>query len=73
MKTRKEIEEMFGITRKTLEEYNRIGLVCPIQEGFGGRWYYDEDAERKLIAIRIFVEAGFQRKRIKEILESPKA
>lgn len=48
-----------------------MGLLCPTQEGKGERWYYDDDAVRRLTAIRVFVEAGFERKTIKEILDSP--
>jgi DNA-binding transcriptional MerR regulator len=67
-----EVCRLVGITRRTLQEYNRIDLVCPTGKTEGGYWLYDEEAVAKLIQIQIFVEAEYERKAIKKLLESPK-
>jgi len=71
LKSRKEVQDYFGITRKTLIGYKEVGLLYPTQKKEGDRWYYDDEAVRKLTAIRVFTEAGFSRKKIKRILDSP--
>ena len=71
MKSRKEVQDQFGITRKTLIGYKEMGLLYPTQKEEGGRWYYDDEAVEKLKVIQVFTEAGFSRQRIKKILNSP--
>lgn len=54
-----------------MQEYARVGLVMPTSKTEGGYWLYDNEAIYKLILIKIYVECGYKRKSIKEILESP--
>lgn len=61
-----------GVTRRTLQEYAKIGLLEPTKKTIGGYWYYDEEAVATLQHILIFVEAGYERKQIKEILNMRK-
>lgn len=61
-----------GVTRRTLQEYAKIGLLEPTKKTIGGYWYYDEDAVATLQHILIFVEAGYERKQIKEIINMRK-
>ena len=71
LKSRKEVQDQFGITRKTLIGYKEMGLLYPTQKEKGGRWYYDDEAVEKLKVIQVYTEAGFSRKRIKQLLNSP--
>lgn len=71
MKRLSEVCEMVGVTRRTLQEYNKVGLLEPTSTTDAGYWLYDDAAIQKLLLIRIFVEAGYERKAIKDILESP--
>lgn len=77
MKTIKEVSELLGITRRTLQEYDRIGLLSPtnkkeIKDGKFVQWKYDDDAISMLKLIILFVEAGYKRNDIKEFIRDPK-
>lgn len=71
MKKLSEVCKIVGITRRTLQEYDKIGLLNPTSKTESGYWLYDETAIQKLIFIQIFVEGGYERKAIKSLLESP--
>ena len=67
---RRDVEKMVGVTRRTLQEYDKIGLLSPtMKTENGGYWFYDDDAIKNLMQIQIFIEAGYKRKPIKQILE----
>ena len=68
MKRLSEVFKMLGITRKTLQQYNDIGLLKPTAKTEGGYWLYDEDSIRILMTIQVFVEAGYKRAEIKPLL-----
>lgn len=68
MKTRKEVENLIGVTRKTLRGYDEEGLLSPTIKK--PQWKYDDEAIRKLAFIQVFVEVGYSRKKIKSILDS---
>ena len=73
MKTLSEIKAQLGIDRKTLQEYDRIGLLSPsnkaeIEAGSFVKWLYDDTAITKLQVISIFREIGYKRDEIKTIL-----
>lgn len=59
-----------GITRRTLQEYDRIGLICPTAKTEGGYWLYDDDTIRLLMTIQVFVEVGYKRTEIKKMINS---
>ncbi len=76
MKSIKEVEEQLGITRRTLQEYDRIGLLNPsnkeeIKAGKLVQWKYDEDTLDTLKLITLFVEAGYKRNEIKAFINEP--
>ena len=71
MKRISEVKDIVGVTRRTLQEYDRIGLLKPTTKTEGGYWLYDDEAIETLCLIQVFVEAGYKRKHIKSILESP--
>ena len=70
MKRLSEVCKIVGVTRRTLQEYDRIGLLSPTSTTEGGYWLYDDAAIQKLILIKIFVKCDYERKTIKAILES---
>lgn len=63
-----EVCKIIGVTRRTLQEYNTIGLLHPSDKTEAGYWLYDENAIQKLMLIQIFVQCGYKRKKIKDIL-----
>lgn len=71
MKKLSEVCKLVGVTRRTLQEYDKIGLLKPTSTTKAGYWLYDDAAIQKLILIQIFVEVGYKRKNIKALLESP--
>ena len=62
----------FGITRKTLFYYDRIGLLKP-SERIGSQNYkvYDEQACQRLAKIVEYRHAGLQIEEIRKILDDP--
>ena len=78
MKTIAEVKDLLGIERRTLQEYDAIGLLHPsniedIKSGKLVKWLYDEDALRQLEIITIFREIGYTRTEIKTILDNPQS
>ena len=76
-----EVCKMVGITRRALQEYDKVGLLHPTETNnrintitnkeISQLNLYDEEAVGKLFLIQIFVEADYDRKAIKKIFESP--
>ena len=71
MKKLSEVCRIAGVTRRTLQEYDKIGLLEHTAETESGYWLYDDASLAKLYLILIFVEAGYKRRKIKEILSRP--
>lgn len=71
MKRLSEVCKIAGVTRRTLQEYDKVGLLKPTSTTKAGYWLYDDAAIKRLILIRILVEVGYARKSIKVLLESP--
>lgn len=66
-----EVCKLVGVTRRTLQEYDRIHLLKPTDKTDAGYWLYNDEAIQRLIYIQIFIEAGYKRKDIKAIIEAP--
>lgn len=71
MKKLSEVCKIVGVTRRTLQEYDKIGLVKPTFKTDSGYWYYDDNAINILFLVKIFIEAGYERKAIKAFIDSP--
>ena len=63
-----EVCRLVGVTRRALQGYDEIGLLKHTDETPAGYWLYDDQALNKLVLIQIFVEIGYSRSHIKEIL-----
>ena len=71
MKTVHEVSELAGVSVRTLQYYDKIGLLCPAMRSDAGyRLYGDADLAR-LQQILLFRELEFPLKEIKRIIESP--
>lgn len=70
MKKLSEVCKIVGVTRRTLQEYEKVNLLKPTSKTDSGYWLYDDAAIQKLTLIQIFREAGYDRKSIKKILDS---
>ena len=71
MKTVHEVSKMTGISIRTLQYYDRIGLFPPAGYTEAGYRLYDEGSLARLQMILLFRELEFPLKDIKRIIESP--
>ena len=67
-----EIAALFGISRKTLFYYDRIGLLKPVSRiGTQGSKLYDGEAIERMRNILAYKDAGLQLKEIQSIFNHP--
>lgn len=66
-----EVSELAGVSVRTLQHYDNIGLLHPAMRTDAGYRFYDEAALEKLQQILLFRELEFPLKEIKGIVEAP--
>lgn len=71
MKSISQVAKLTGVSIRTLQYYDEIGLLKPSKLTPSGYRMYDHDALQALQQILFFKELGFPLKEIKEILEKP--
>lgn len=71
MLTVHEVSELAGVSVRTLQHYDNIGLLRPAQRTEAGYRLYDEAALERLQQILLFRELEFPLKEIKRIVEAP--
>lgn len=71
MRTISQAAELSGISVRTLQYYDKIGLLHPTEFTRSGYRLYDEEALQKLQQILFFKELGFKLKEIDELLKKP--
>ena len=71
MMTVKQVSELAGVSIRTLQYYDKIGLLCPDNHTESGYRLYDDAALERLQQILLFRELEFPLKDIKAILDSP--
>ena len=59
MRTTSQVAAFTGISKRTLQYYDEIGLLKPSKLTQSGYRLYDEDAMQKLQQILFFKELGF--------------
>lgn len=69
MKTISQVAELTGISIRTLQYYDEIGLLKPSELTLSGYRIYNNEALLKLQQILFFKELGFKLKDINEILQ----
>ena len=78
MITRKELLKAFGITRKTLDHYNDIKLLCPANSdeikaakgtGLKPEWSYKDDDYSRLQIIQVLRAVDYEPSEIKKLLD----
>lgn len=70
-KTVGDVSRMTGVSVRTLQYYDRIGLLKPSEYTQAGYRLYDDTAIEKLMYILLFRELEFPLKDIKRIMDSP--
>ena len=71
MMTVKQVSQLTGVSVRTLQYYDRIGLLPPGERTEAGYRLYDDTALERLQQILLFRELEFPLSHIKEILDSP--
>ena len=71
MMTVKDVSRITGLSVRTLQYYDRIGLLSPVGYTEAGYRLYDEGCLERLQQIMLFRELEFPLKEIKEIVGSP--
>ena len=71
MKTVHEISDLTGLSIRTLQYYDNIGLLKPAQYSDSGYRLYDDDSLTVLQQIMLFRELEFPLKDIKTIISDP--
>lgn len=71
MMTVKEVSKLTGVSVRTLQYYDRIGLLHPASYTAAGYRLYDDDSLEKLQLILLFRSLEFPLKEIRGIIERP--
>lgn len=71
MRTISQVAELTGVSTRTLQYYDEIGLLKPSELTQSGYRLYNDEALQKLQQILFFKELGFKLKEINEILQKP--
>ena len=71
MMTVKKVSDLTGVSVRTLQYYDKIGLLSPTELTDAGYRLYDDTALERLQQILLFRELEFPLKEIKAILDSP--
>ena len=71
MKSISQVAKLTGVSIRTLQYYDEIGLLKPSELTAAGYRMYDDNTLQILQQILFFKELGFPLKKIKEILEKP--
>lgn len=69
MKTVKEVQELIGVSIRTLRYYDEIGLLKPTEVTEAGYRLYDENSLKNLRRIMLFRELEVPLMEIKEIMK----
>jgi DNA-binding transcriptional MerR regulator len=72
MKSVNEVSKLSGISRRTLQYYDEIGLLPPSAVKESGYRQYDDESLRHLWSILFYKELGISLDDIKLLLENPK-
>lgn len=69
--TLREIHDTFGISRRVIQGYEKVGLVQKTGKNGRGHLLYDEEAQTRIKKIRLFQQMGFRICEIKDMIDAP--
>lgn len=72
MKSVNEVSKLSGVSRRTLQYYDEIGLLPPSAVKKSGYRQYDDESLRRLWSILFYKELGISLDEIRLLLENPK-
>lgn len=71
-KTLKEVCELINVTRRTVQGYEKAGLVTSIGRNKYGYLLYDENEIQKIRMVKKYQSFGFSIKEIRDLQDLPK-
>lgn len=71
MKSVNEVSKLSGVSRRTLQYYDQIGLLPPSTVKESGYRLYNDDSLRRLWSILFYKELGFSLDEIRLLLDNP--
>ena len=63
--------ELVGVSRRSIQGYENVGLMSPTGKNKYGHLLYDEDALHRARMIKFMQSLGFKLREIKEIIDAP--
>lgn len=69
--TLREICETFGVSRRTIQGYEKAGLVAATGRNKYGHLLYDGTAKLRIAQIKFYQQLGFTLKEIAVIIDAP--
>ena len=69
--TLKQICESVGVSRRSIQCYEKAGLMMPSGKNKYGHLLYDKNAMHRAETIKFMQELGFKLREIKEIIDAP--
>lgn len=69
--TLREVCESFGVSRRAVQGYEKVGLVSATSKNRRGYLLYDMDAQERIKKIKLFQQMGFSVKDIARIIDAP--
>jgi len=73
IRTLREVCEVLGISRRTIQGYEELGLLVPSGKNERGWLLYDEACQERIKLLRFYQNAGFQGKEIIVLLAAGEA
>ena len=70
-KTLREVCDELAISRRSIQGYEKMGLVAPAGRNPYGHLLYDEAGQKRIQTIRFYQQIGFSRKEIQGLLDAP--
>lgn len=68
--TLREVCDTFGVSRRAIQGYEKVGLITPSGKNERGYLLYDGKAQARIKQIRLFQRIGFSLKEIGEIIDA---
>lgn len=72
-KTLRELCDELKVTRRVIQGYEKAGLVSATDKNKYGYLLYDEQAQERIVRIRLYQQLGFTIKEIKGLIDASDA
>ncbi len=69
--TLREIGNTFGVSRRAVQGYEKVGLISASGKNERGHLLYDEVSQERIRRIKLFQQMGFTVKEIRDIIDAP--